>query len=86
MSRGGKGRGPDDRGQLGQAAGSRAKMECYKRRMLYLPKVSMWKPRSTLVYQTLGDVAPGVSDTDSESWLLPPPGLVFKERFLRSCP
>lgn len=33
MSRGGKGRGPDDRGQVEQAAGSRAKMECYKRRI-----------------------------------------------------
>lgn len=33
MSRGGEGRGPDDRGQVEQAAGSRAKMECYKRRI-----------------------------------------------------
>lgn len=33
MSRGGQGRGPDDRGQVEQAAESRAKMEYYKRRM-----------------------------------------------------
>lgn len=33
MSRGGKGRGPDDRGEVEQAAGSRDKMECYKRRI-----------------------------------------------------
>lgn len=33
MSRGGQGRGPDDRGQVEQAAESRGKMEYYKRRM-----------------------------------------------------